>query len=358
MKDLDKVFLKKTLTLASKARGLTHPNPMVGAVIVKNGKIISEGYHRKAGLPHAEIEALQAAKKDIYGATLYVNLEPCSHFGRTPPCTEAIIRSGIKRVVCATLDPNPKVNGRGLKLLSKAGIQTSVGLLSEEARRLNEIFFTFQEKKRPFIALKFAASLDGKIATRTFDSKWITNDKARVFARNLRSQYQAVLVGINTVLRDNPHLGVSVAGRPEPLRIILDPRLRIPLNSQVLRDKNVLIVTTNRAPKRRQEQLLAEGFELLTFMNEQIKLRSLMRELVQREITSIFVEGGAYTLGSFVDYGLVDKVYAFHAPMVIGGRNAVSAVEGRGVKTVKNALRLQDISWKKFEDNILTIGYV
>src|SRR3989344_2010898 len=219
-------FLKETLKLAKKGLGKVNPNPMVGAVIVKNNKIIGKGYHKKFGYPHAEIEALKNCQQNPKGATLYVNLEPCSHFGKTPPCADAIIKAGIKKVVCCTQDPNPKA-------LGKTGIEISFGLLEQEARQLNEAFFTFHEKKRPFIAIKFAASLDGKIATQRGDSKWITNEKARKYSRALRKQYQAVLVGINTVLKDNPHLGDS-------LRIILGSK--IPKNSQVLRNKNILII--------------------------------------------------------------------------------------------------------------------
>ena len=204
----DTYYIDEALQLAQKATGWTNPNPMVGAVIVKDGRTIARGFHRRVGCPHAEVEALRAAKENPSGATLYVNLEPCVHFGRTPPCVDAIIQAGICRVVCATRDPNPLVCGRGIAKLRRAGISVSVGVRSREARNLNETFYTFHEKHRPFIALKFAASLDGKMATRSGDSKWITNKEARAFARNLRGQYQAVLVGINTVLRDDPRLGV------------------------------------------------------------------------------------------------------------------------------------------------------
>jgi len=195
----DEIFIRQTLNLAKKGLGWTNPNPMVGAVIVKNNSMIGQGFHHKAGHPHAEIEALNNLTEDPTGATLYVNLEPCSNFGRTPPCTEAIIKHGIKKVVCATPDPNPENRGKGILKLQKENIEVTVGVLKDEAKKLNETFFTFHEKKRPFVAIKFAASLDGKIATRTGDSKWITNEKARIYARNLRGQYQAVLVGINTV---------------------------------------------------------------------------------------------------------------------------------------------------------------
>src|SRR3990167_1206134 len=228
----DETFMDEALWLAKKGAGWTAPNPMVGAVVVKSGKIIGRGYHRRAGSAHAEIEALAAAGRSARGATLYVNLEPCAHFGKTPPCTEAIINAGIKRVVCSAIDPNPQVQGRGVARLKQFGIAVSISVRKEEARSLNEVFFVFHEKKRPFVALKFAMSLDGKLAARTGDSKWITGGKARSFARDLRGNYQAILVGVNTVIRDNPHLGARTKGKKDPLRIILDSRLHIPRNAR------------------------------------------------------------------------------------------------------------------------------
>lgn len=327
----DIFFLKETLRLAKKGLSWTNPNPMVGVVIVKDGRIVGRGFHHKAGLAHAEVEALNNVTENLKGATLYVNLEPCSNHGRTPPCTKAIIKSGIKKVVCATLDPNPENRSKGVTELQKAGIQVIVGILEDEARKLNEAFFTFHEKKRPFIAIKFAASLDGKLATATGDSKWITNKKARNYARSLRGQYQSVLVGINTVLTDNPHLGVRMKGKKDPLRIILGSRAKIPADSQVLRDQNTLIIH----PKNIQDLL------------------SILKE---KEIISVLVEGGGKTLGNFVDAGVVDKVYAFHAPIIIGGEKAIS-IGGKGFPTIQKALHLKDISYKKFTGNLLTVGY-
>ncbi len=331
--DKDVYFLQKTLKLAKKGAGQTFPNPMVGTVIVKNGKVIGKGYHQKAGLAHAEIEALKNCKENPKGATLYVNLEPCASFGKTPPCVEAIIRSDIKKVVFSTLDPNAINHGQGKLALEKAGIEVSVGLFKNEAEKLNEAFFTFHQKNRPFIAIKFAASLDGKIATYTGDSKWITNDKAREYAKSLRSEYQAVLVGVNTIINDNPHLGVRQKDKKDPLRIILGVERQISKNFQVLRDKNVLIIN----PKNMHD--------LLTILKE-------------KEIISVLVEGGGETIGRFVDKKLVDKVYAFHAPLIIGGEKAISAVRGAGISKIKDALRLTNVTFRKFDDNILTTGYV
>ncbi|MCL5090422.1 MAG: bifunctional diaminohydroxyphosphoribosylaminopyrimidine deaminase/5-amino-6-(5-phosphoribosylamino)uracil reductase RibD [Patescibacteria group bacterium] len=329
----------------------------VGAIILKQGRIIGQGFHRKAGFPHAEIEALDSLKEDPGGAMLYVNLEPCSHFGKTPPCVDKIIQSGIKRVVCASLDPNPKVWGQGKTTLEKAGIEIVIGVLENEAKILNETFFTYHEKKRPFVAVKFAASLDGKLATKTGDSKWITNKKARLYARKLRTNYQAILVGVNTVLADNPHLGTRIKRKKDPIRIILDPRLRIPLKAQVLRDLNVIIATTTKADKFKKEQLENRGLTVLVFDSGHIPIKELLSKLWEKEIISILVEGGGETLGNFIDAKLIDKVYAFQAPILIGGQTAIT-IGGTGCPNIHQALQLKNLSVKKFADNLLTIGYL
>jgi diaminohydroxyphosphoribosylaminopyrimidine deaminase / 5-amino-6-(5-phosphoribosylamino)uracil reductase len=274
-----------------------------------------------------------------------------------PPCCDAIIEAKIARVVCCTLDPNPEVSGKGVKKLRQAGIKVEVGALVEEAETLNEVFFTFQKKRRPFVALKFAASLDGKIATRLFDSEWISNEAARKFSRNLRGRYPSILVGANTVTRDDPNLGLRKKGRPDPLRIILDSALKIPLTSQVLRDDNLLIVAGKNRNLKKYQRLLKQGVNVFVCPGKRIDLTVLMKELARRQITGVFVEGGGAVLGSFADEKLVDKVYAVHAPIIIGGLGAVSAIGGKGSATVKSALHLTKVSFKKFGDNIVTIGY-
>ena len=346
----DEQFLNLTFSLAKKGMGWVNPNPMVGAILVKKGRIIGKGYHKRVGLPHAEIETLKSCKTDPKGATLYVNLEPCVHFGKTPPCVDTIIQSGIKRVVFSTLDPNPKVHGQSFKKLQKTGLDINVGILENQARSLNEAFFTFHEKKRPFITIKFAASLDGKIATVTGSSKWITNEKARNYVRKLRSQYQAILVGINTVLKDDPNLGNS-------LRIILDSKLRIPMDAQVLRDHNVILITTTKADKLKKKQLDKRGIPVIVF-DGSIMIPELLSELGQKEIISILIEGGEHVLGSFVDAKVVDKVYIFHAPILIGGKNAKNAIGGQGIQNIAQAVHLKNLSYRRFDDNLLTIGYV
>lgn len=352
----DKQFMDTALELAKKGLGWTNPNPMVGAVIVKAGKVIGRGYHRQAGAPHAEVEALQTAGAKAKGAALYVTLEPCAHHGKTPPCVEAIIAAGISRVVCATSDPNPKVAGRGIKQLRAAGTEVAVGPQAAAARKLNEAFFSFHAKQRPFVVLKFAASLDGKMATRANDSKWITNDEARAFARSLRAQYQAVLVGINTVLHDDPHLGPRQSGKKDPLRIIIDSRLQIPLTAQVLRDNNALIATTDKASQHKRQQLEKRGIQVLGFTGKTVPLTKLLAALAKQDIISVLVEGGGQILGSFIDVKAVDKVYAAYAPILVGGTDAVS-IQGKGVQTIATAMRLQDISFQHFGDNFVVSGY-
>lgn len=350
IKDLG--FLKKTISLAKRGLGRTSPNPMVGCVIVKNGEIIGKGYHKKYGGPHAEIEALNSAKESLKGATLYVNLEPCCHFGKTPPCTDAIIKSGIKKVVCCTLDPNKKVAGKGFKKLKKTGIKVKHGFLQEESNELNEVFFTFHKKHRPFVVLKFASSFDGKIATANGDSKWITNEIARENARQLRGQYQAILVGANTVIKDNPHLGVG-NNRQDPLRVILDAKLKIPLEGKIFRDKNVLILTTNQCDKLKKEKFIQKGVEVKQLPGRMISAKNILQVLKDRGIISLFIEGGSGALGTFVDEKLVDRVFVFHAPILVGGVNSIGAVGGKGVKNIKDALQFKKPKVIILGDNIL-----
>lgn len=317
----DQKFIKETFILAKKGEGWTNPNPMVGAIIARGGKIIGRGYHKGAGKPHAEIEALKSAKADMRGATLFVNLEPCATWGKTPPCVDEIIRSGIKRVVISALDPNPDNLGRGFALLKKTGIDITVGILESEAKELNEQFFTFHEKKRPYIALKFAASLDGKMATKTGDSKWITNEESREYARQLRGKYQAILVGINTILKDDPHLGVRDKTLKDPLRIILGDRTKIPEKSHIFRDPNVLFLSKK---------------------NAQITIPELLEELYKRNIVSVLVEGGEKVHRSFIDTKIFDKLYAFYAPILIGNN-----------ETINTSMRLKPIDFRHFDNNFL-----
>lgn len=353
----DTHWISEALRLAKKSEGKTLPNPAVGAIVVKGGRVIARGFHRRAGLPHAEIEALQRAGTSARDATLYVTLEPCNHFGKTPPCADAIIKAGISRVVASIRDPNASVTGGGIAKLRRAGIAVSVGNGDTEARKLNEQFFTFHEKKRPFVALKFAASLDGKLATYTGDSKWITNGEARAFARNLRGMYQGILVGVGTVVADNPHLGVRDKKMHDPLRIILDPSLRSPLSSKVFRDGHVLVAALSNAPARRKRMFEKHGIPLVLFKGARISIKGLLKELKERNIISVLVEGGGETLGGFIDAHAADTVCAFLAPVIIGGKSAV-AVGGRGAHFVRDALRLKNTAVRTFGDTLLVSGTI
>ena len=351
----DARFMDKALLLARKGIGRTSPNPMVGSVITRGEHVIGHGFHKRAGLPHAEIEAIQNAGGSVRGATLYVNLEPCTHWGQTPPCVDAIIRAGITRVVCAATDPNRQVHGHGVAKLRRAGIKVSVGTRANEARNLNEVFYTYHEKQRPFVALKFAMSLDGKMATRTRDSKWITNERARAFARSLRGRYDAVLVGITTVLYDNPHLGTRIKGEKDPVRIILDSRLRIPLNSRVLRDGNVIIATSSSTSTSKKARLSRRGITVFSFKGKTIPAKALLAKLKTHGITSVLVEGGGEVIGSFLDARVASHIFAFYGPLLIGGKDALH-VSGKGVATIKNALRLRTVSFIPFGTTLLVSG--
>ena len=352
--------MREALRIAENAKGRTSPNPMVGAVIVKNDRIIAEGWHRQAGTPHAEVHALRMAGELAYGATLYVTLEPCSHFGRTPPCANAIVNSGIKRVVAAMSDPNPKVAGRGFKILRDAGIEVEVGICEDEARRLNESFIRWVTNNRPFVTIKTAMSLDGKIATSTGQSQWITSEKSRRRVHELRDIHDAIMVGIGTVLADNPSLTTRIEGGKNPIRIIVDSNARTPINSNVVIDnqaKTIVAVTTN-APTARLVSLTSAGVEIIVAGDGvHVDLNLLMNELAKREITSVFVEGGGTLNFSLLNAGLVDKVCTFIAPKIIGGRGALTPVEGEGFENLNNAIKLRDITTEVIDNDILITGY-
>lgn len=373
----DKIFMKKALALAARAKGRTSPNPMVGAVVVKRGKIIAAGYHRRAGTPHAEILALTKAGRDAKNATLYVNLEPCCHTEKkTPPCTKAIIRSKVKKVVVAMTDPNPKVAGRGISELQEAGILTHVGIMEPEAKRLNEAFTKFISTKRPFVTLKMAQSLDGRIATARGESKWITGPEARAYVHRLRNEVDAVLVGIGTVKKDDPSLDCRARGGRNPFRIVLDSSLQIPLNSKLLKhgDGKTIISATGLAPEMKIEQLRRQGHTVLIIGGagsagnrrtdlsnagvRQVSLKRLMKKLGKMEITSVMIEGGASVAAAALSEKIVDKVLFFIAPKIIGGTDAVPSVGGKSPHLLKHALNLNIAQITSFGSDICMEGYV
>ena len=357
----DEKFMREALRIARNAEGRTSPNPLVGAVIVKDGKIIAEGWHRQAGTPHAEIHALNMAGDLSRGATLYVTLEPCSHFGRTPPCTQAIINAGISRVVAAMSDPNPKVAGHGFELLRAAGIAVEVGLLEAEARRLNEVFLKWITRRLPFVTMKFACTLDGKIATVAGESQWISSEESRRFTHHLRDINDAILVGVGTVLADNPSLTTRLVEGKNPVRVIVDSNARTPLESKVVADKSArtIVAVTANAPPDKVRALKLRGVEVITAGNfERVDLTALMHALAEREITSVLVEGGGTIHFSMLRARLVDKVLAFIAPKLIGGSRALSAVGGEGFAKLSDAVELDNFTAQTLGADILISGYV
>jgi len=362
IKPLDEYYMGLALKLALKAKGKTSPNPLVGAVLVKAGRIIGRGFHAKAGLAHAEIVALDEAGKKAKGATLYVTLEPCTHIGRTPPCINRIIGSGIKEVVVGMIDPNPLNNGKGVMLLKQSNIKVRVGVLSEQLKEINESFIKYISARIPYITVKVAESLDGRIATRTGDSKWITSDKSRAFAHRIRKDYDAIMVGVNTVLRDNPSLNVWFSQK-KLIKIIVDSNLSISEDSNIFAgDSQVIIITLPSRPGQETEnrKKLAAKARILEVKEKagQINLRDALKKLARLKISNIIVEGGGTLIGSLFDEGLVDKVLFFISPKIIGGKDAVSSVMGCGVKRIDQAIKLQDLKVQRFGEDMLVSARV
>ena len=361
MNELDESYMREALRIAEYARGRTSPNPLVGAVIVRDGAIVASGWHRAAGEPHAEIHALRMAGELARGATLYVTLEPCAHHGRTGPCAEAVIAAGLARVVVALSDPNPLVAGRGIHLLTAAGIETATGVCEAEARRQNEVFLKWITQKRPFVTLKTALTLDGKIASHTGRSQWITGEAARTRVHEYRNAYDAILVGIGTVLADDPSLTTRLPDRTghNPLRVVLDSEARTPMDAKLVTDgaAPTLIAVSERADQRRVNLLRACGAEVVTLGAERVDIAALLDCLGEREITSLFVEGGATVNWSFLAGGYVDKVHAFIAPMLMGGETAKTPIGGTGFDSPQAALHLADVTVEQVGADILVTGY-
>jgi len=357
-------YMKRALELAALARGHTSPNPMVGAVLVKDGQVLGEGFHRRAGEPHAEVHALRQAGEAARGATLYVNLEPCAHYGRTPPCTRELIAAGIARVHMAMLDPNPLVSGRGKAEMEAAGITTAVGEHEEEARALNEVFAKYITTGYPFVIAKFAMSLDGKIATSAGESRWITGEEARRYVHGLRDTVDAVMVGVNTVIADDPLLTVRLAAPDlrQPLRVIVDSKGRTPLYARVLDPGlpgKTIIATSELIPEKKLAEFRDQGIEVLISpaRGGMVDLERLMQALGQREISSVLLEGGGTILASAFAAGLVDKVLAFIAPKIIGGKAAPTPVGGEGAPSLAQALTLKRVAVERLGPDVLISGY-
>ena len=358
-------YMKRALELAKLGWGRTNPNPLVGAVIVKDGEIMAEGYHEMIGCAHAEAAAFNNAKGDVRGGTLYVNLEPCSHYGRTPPCAKAIIEKGIKEVVIAMTDPNPKVAGKGIRMLEDAGIRVVDGILEEEAKKLNEIFIKFISQKKPFVIMKTAMTLDGKIATCQGDSKWISGESSRQYVHTVRDRVAAIMVGINTVIADNPSLTTRLDSKKgkDPVRIIVDSKGIIPLDSKVINVESaaeVILATTTALAFEKEKQLMDRKVRIIKVegLDGHVDLIKLMDELYKLEIDSVLMEGGGGLNAAALNSGIVDKVMMFIAPRIIGGKDAKTPVEGVGIQLMKDAVNLENINISRFGGDILVEGYV
>ena len=361
----DQKFMKHALALASKARGHTSPNPLVGAVIVREGEIVGEGYHQKAGDAHAEIHALNQAKGLAEGATMYVTLEPCCHWGRTPPCTESVIRAKLANVFVAMKDPNPRVAGNGIRQLEEAGIPVQVGICEEESRQLNEVFIKYIATQCPFVILKSAISLDGKIATASGESQWITSEASRLKGHEVRAQVDAILVGVGTVLQDNPSLTVRLPERQneDPIRVVIDSRGRTPLGAKVFNpDSNAgtLIAVTENASLEKIEALKSAGADVLIIDEEEgrVCLKALMQELGRKEITSVLIEGGGEINAAALQAGIVDKLMFFIAPKLIGGKDAPGSIGGVGIARLAEAFELRDVKIAQIGTDFLIEGYL
>lgn len=362
-------YMRIALELAATAEGYTSPNPMVGCVVVKDNKIIASGCHERYGEFHAERNALTKCSEDLTGTDLYVTLEPCCHYGKTPPCTDIIIERGIKRVFVGSMDSNPLVAGKGVEILRSHGIYVETGILAEECRKLNEVFYYNMEHEMPFVAMKYAMTLDGKIACENGASKWVTSEKSRLYVQKLRKRYKGIMAGIGTVLQDNPMLNLRLEGETiTPVRIICDTNLRIPMDSKIVNTAgNIRTIVAcgkkvlkEQKAREKAEELKAMGMEIIEISedNSGINLTELMDHLYKMKIDGILLEGGGILNASMLKEGLVNKVYAFIAPKLIGGKDALSPIEGEGVKSMGDAFRLKHITMEEMDEDIFITGYL
>lgn len=358
MTDFDVSMMERCIELAKKALGKTSPNPLVGAVVVQNGEIVGEGYHPQAGLPHAEVYALEAAGKRAKNATVYVNLEPCNHYGRTPPCTEALIKAGVKRVVIGAIDPDQRVAGRGMKRLAESGIEVKVGVAEEACLRLNEAFFHRVKTGLPFGIFKYAMTLDGKIATDQGHSQWITGKAARHFVHQLRGMCDAVIVGGNTVRRDNPLLTTHGLTSHHPLRVVMTASFNLPMSAQLWQQETAktVIFTTPQPNSPLKDRLLSQGVEIceLTDINPLL----VMENLGQRGCNCVLWECGGNLAKEAIASGCVQKIYCFIAPKIVGGEGTFSPIGNLNIKNMNDALSLKNISIHQFEEDYLIEGYL
>ncbi|MCF7890449.1 bifunctional diaminohydroxyphosphoribosylaminopyrimidine deaminase/5-amino-6-(5-phosphoribosylamino)uracil reductase RibD [Candidatus Bipolaricaulota bacterium] len=360
--DTRRNYMGRALSLAKRGGGFVNPNPQVGAVIVKDGEIVGEGYHEKFGGPHAEVNAIEDAGDSVRDATLYVTLEPCAHYGKTPPCTEKIIESGLQKVQVAIEDPNPRVAGKGIKRLREEGVGVSLGLMEEEARKINEIYFHYVRTDRPFVLLKLAMTLDGKIATRTGDARWISSESSRELVHELRARYSAVGVGVNTVIADDPRLNVRDAEGPDGSRFVFDSEGRTPADSRILTLSSsapTVLVAGQDVPDDRVEKFESCGAKVWQIPTDGrgLDLDLLLERMGERGYDSLLVEGGAEIAWSFLDRDLVDKIRFFYSPKIVGGREAVPAVGGEGRAQVKDGLSVEDLTVERIGEDVSFVGY-
>lgn len=364
---IDEMYMERALSLAARGRGTTTPNPMVGAVIVRDGRVIGEGYHIRAGEGHAEVNAFRNAEEngeDVTGATMYVTLEPCSHYGKTPPCADKIVEKGIGRVVVGALDPNPLVAGRGIEKIRNAGIPAVTGILAERSAALNEVFMKYIVSKRPFVVLKAAMSLDGKIATADGESQWISCETSRKEVQRLRHELTGIMVGIGTVLVDDPMLNCRIPGGKQPVRIVVDSHLMIPEDSRLVNSAGEypLVVATlkncDRVKKQKLEACGAQVLEVEANSDGHVDLNILMDRLGEMQIDSILLEGGGRLTEGALQAGIVDKVQFYIAPMLIGGEGAKTPVEGRGIHVLSKAWHISDWKAETIGDDIKITGYI
>ncbi|MDO4300168.1 MAG: bifunctional diaminohydroxyphosphoribosylaminopyrimidine deaminase/5-amino-6-(5-phosphoribosylamino)uracil reductase RibD [Clostridia bacterium] len=356
-------YMERAIELAKKGAGFVSPNPMVGAVIVKDGRIIGEGFHEKYGSNHAEVNAFLNASEDVEGAEMYVTLEPCSHYGNTPPCAKAIVEHKIKKVYIGSLDTNPKVAGKGVEILKNGGVEVEVGIMEKECKAINPIFFKYIETGIPYVVMKSAMTLDGKISAYTGDSKWVTNEKSRYMVQELRHKLKAIMVGINTVITDNPKLTCRIENGINPIRIIVDSKLQIPLDAKVLKLKNkdrCIIAAAKGCDICKKSELQSMGAEIIETpsINNRVDLKYLMTKLGEMKIDSILLEGGGTLNFSMLQNNLVDKALFFIAPKIIGGDQSKTPVEGKGIAFMDDAIKLHNIEVKNIENDILIYGDV
>ncbi len=358
----DIFYMKKALAFAKKGKGKVEPNPMVGAIIVKNGEIISEGWHQKYGLAHAEVNAINKASQNLENSTMYVNLEPCSHYGKTPPCADLIIQNKIKKVVIAMVDPNEKVSGKGIAKLENAGIGVVCGVLEKEAKQLNEVFIKNITKNLPFVTLKSAMSLDGKIACENGNSQWISNEKSRAYVHKLRNENSAIMVGINTVLSDDPSLTCRIKNGRNPIRVVVDSLGKIPLESKIVKTANEIktILACCDGIETKKEKILQENGLIIvktSRKNGKVDLKVLLQKLYEMGIYSILMEGGATLSHSLLKENLIDKFLFFVCPLIIGGQNSPTPITGESAIDIPYAYKLENLSYKKFADDLLITAY-